>query len=90
MLHQRLVGVAKQAGVIGHRRVVDSRGIADSVVTQDTVSLIRSAVRRCLGLLEEIAPEKAQACRSLLARDDYDREAKPETGRRGRTPGSGQ
>jgi hypothetical protein len=77
-LHQRLVGVAKQAGVIGHRRVVDSTGIADSVVTQDTVSLIRSAIRRCLGLLEEIAPDKAQACRPSLARDDYDREGKPE------------
>jgi transposase len=77
-LHGRLVGVAKRAGVIGHRRVVDSTGIADSVVTQDTVSLIRSAIRRCLGLLEEIAPEKARACRSCLARDDYDREGKPE------------
>jgi hypothetical protein len=77
-LHQRLVGVAKQAGVIGHRRVVDSTGMADSVVTQDTVSLIRSAIRRCLGLLAEIAPDKAAACRSSLARDDYDREGKPE------------
>jgi hypothetical protein len=77
-LHQRLVGVAKQAGVIGHRRVVDSTGMADSVVTQDTVSLIRSAVRRCLGLLEELAPEKAEACRASLAREDYDREGKPE------------
>jgi Transposase DDE domain/Transposase domain (DUF772) len=77
-LHQRLVGVAKQAGVIGHRRVVDSTGIADSVVTQDTVSLIRSAIRRCLGLLEELAPRQAQACRESLARDDYDREGKPE------------
>jgi hypothetical protein len=77
-LHQRLIGVAKQAGVIGHRRVVDSTGIADSVVTQDTVSLIRSALRRCLGLLAEIAAEKAQACRASLARDDYDREGKPE------------
>jgi transposase len=77
-LHQRLVGVAKSAGVIGHRRVVDSTGIADSVVTQDTVSLIRSAIRRCLALLEELAPEMAQACRSSLARDDYDGEGKPE------------
>ena len=76
-LHERLIGVAKQAGVIGHRRAVDSTGIADSVVTQDTVSLIRSAVRRCLGLLEEIAPQKAQACRASLARSDYDREGKP-------------
>ena len=77
-LHERLVGVAKPAGVIGHRRVVDSTGIADSVVTQDTVSLIRSAIRRCLGLLEEMAPSRAEACRASLARDDYDREGKPE------------
>jgi hypothetical protein len=77
-LHGRLVGVAKSAGVIGHRRVVDSTGMADSVVTQDTVSLIRSAIRRCLGLLEQVAPEKAQGCRVWLARDDYERDGKPE------------
>lgn len=77
-LHQRLIGVAKQAGVVGHRRVVDSTGIADSVVTQDTVSLIRSAIRRCVGLLEEIGADKARGCRESLARDDYDREGKPE------------
>jgi hypothetical protein len=77
-LHQRLVGVAKRAGVIGHRRVVDSTGIADSVVTHDTVSLIRSAIRRCLGRLAEVAAEKARACRGSLARQDYDRAGKPE------------
>jgi hypothetical protein len=77
-LHQRLVGVAKRAGVIGHRRVVDSTGIADSVVTQDTVSLIRSAIRRCLGRLAEVAGEKSRTCRASLARPDYDRAGKPE------------
>jgi Transposase DDE domain/Transposase domain (DUF772) len=77
-LHERLVGVAKTAGVIGHRRVVDSTGMADSVVTRDTVSLIRSAIGRCLRLLDELAPENAQACRVSLARDDYDRDGKPE------------
>jgi Transposase DDE domain len=77
-LHERLVGVAKTAGVIGHRRVVDSTGIADSVITQDTVSLIRSAICRCLRLLDELAPGKALACRVSLARDDCDREGKPE------------
>jgi transposase len=76
-LHERFVAVAKRAGVIGHRRVVDSTGIADSVVTEDTVSLIRSAVRRCLALLGELAPKKAAACRDSLARDDYEREGKP-------------
>ena len=53
-LHERLLKVAKQAGVIGHRRVVDSTGISDCVLTQDTVSLVRSAVRRCLGRLGEL------------------------------------
>jgi Transposase DDE domain/Transposase domain (DUF772) len=77
-LHQRMIGVAKAAGVIGHRRVVDSTGIADSVVTRDTVSLIRSAIRRCLALLDEIEPERAAACRASLARDDYDQEGKPQ------------
>jgi Transposase DDE domain/Transposase domain (DUF772) len=77
-LHQRLIGVAKAAGVVGHRRVVDSTGMADSVVTQDTVSLIRSALRRCLGLLDGLDPQKAQVCRGSLARVDYDREGKPE------------
>ena len=61
-LHEQLLGLAKTAGVIGHRRVVDSTGIADCVLTQDTVSLIRSAVRRCLDLLGELDPGAAAAC----------------------------
>jgi Transposase DDE domain/Transposase domain (DUF772) len=77
-LHQRLLRVAKTAGVIGHRRVVDSTGIADCVLTQDTVSLIRSALRRCLDRLAEIDPQRALACRGSLARSDYAKEGKPE------------
>src|SRR5580658_8178116 len=77
-LHERLIGVAKSAGVIGHRRVVDSTGIADCVLTQDTVSLIRSAVRRCLDLLGGLDPGAAAACVAGLARHDYDRAGKPE------------
>jgi hypothetical protein len=77
-LHERLIGVAKRAGVIGHRRVVDSTGMADSVITMDTVSLIRSAVRRCVVRLGEIDPSRAAACGASLARDDYDKEGKPE------------
>jgi hypothetical protein len=38
------------------RRAVDSTGIADSVLTQDTVSLIRSALRRCLERLAGVDP----------------------------------
>lgn len=77
-LHERLLRVAKAAGVIGHRRAVDSTGIADSVLTQDTVSLIRSALRRCLERLGGIDADAAAACRASLARDDYAKEGKPE------------
>src|SRR5918999_2302613 len=50
-LHERLLTLARQAGVVGRRRAVDSTGIADSVLTQDTVTLIRQAVRGCLDRL---------------------------------------
>lgn len=71
-LNTQFVRVAKQAGVIGHRRAVDSTGIADSVLTQDTVSLIRSAPRRCLEQLARVRPERAEGASSALARDDYE------------------
>lgn len=76
-LNAQFLRVAKRAGVIGHRRAVDSTGIADSVLTQDTVSLIRSALRRCLERLWAASPERAQAAWSALARDDYDDPGKP-------------
>jgi hypothetical protein len=57
--------------VIGHRRAVDSTGIADSVLTQDTDSLIRSAMRACLDRLGALDAHRAgQLCPSL-GRDDY-------------------
>jgi transposase len=77
-LNAQFLAVAKRAGVIGHRRAVDSTGIADSVLTQDTVSLIRSALRRCLERLEAVCPDRAGAVRTALARDDYDAAGKPQ------------
>lgn len=77
-LHQRLLGVAKAAGVIGHRRVVDSTGIADCVVTQDTVTLIRSAVRRCLDRLGEVDAGLTAETEARLARGDYRQVGKPQ------------
>jgi transposase len=76
-LNTQFLRVAKQAGVIGHRRAVDSTGIADSVLTQDTVSLIRSALRRCLEQLSRVHPERAEGASSALARDDYEAPGKP-------------
>jgi transposase len=77
-LNAQLLRVAKQAGVIGHRRAVDSTGIADSVLTQDTVSLIRSALRRCLERLAAVDPARAADVGARLARDDYDAAGKPQ------------
>jgi transposase len=77
-LHGQMLNVARQAGVIGHRRVVDSTGISDCVLTQDTVSLVRSAVRRCLSRLAEVDPGRAATCAGSLARQDYDEPGKPQ------------
>lgn len=77
-LNAQFLRVAKRAGVIGHRRAVDSTGIDDSVLTQDTVSLIRSAIRRCLDRLAAVSAERGEAARSRLRRDHYDAAGKPQ------------
>jgi transposase len=77
LLNAQFLRVAKRAGVIGHRRAVDSTGIPDSVLTQDTVSLIRSALWRCLQRLAAVRPERAGEAQAGLARDDYDVAGKP-------------
>ena len=77
-LGDRVKIAAKRAGVIGHRRTMDSTGVADSVLTQDTITLIRSGVRRCVGVLGGIDAGAAAELAGLLSRDDYDRGAKPQ------------
>jgi len=67
--------VAKSAGLIGRRRVLDSTPIYDAVATQDTVTMIQSAI---CGLLRVARPELASELRPLLRRDDpYDKPCKP-------------
>ena len=66
---------AKQAGLVGRRRVLDSTALYDAVATMDTVTLVRSAIR---GLLRAADPELEAELRALLARDDdYRRAGKP-------------
>ncbi|MCP3911053.1 MAG: IS1182 family transposase [Actinomycetia bacterium] len=77
-LNDRVMSTAKRAGVIGHRRTVDSTGVADSVLTQDTITLIRSAIRKCLKALTATDSRAGAELRGLLARGDYGREAKPQ------------
>jgi hypothetical protein len=57
---------ARQAGLVGRRRVLDSTPLYDAVATMDTVTLVRSAIR---GLLA-VAGEREAGLRGLLARDD--------------------
>ena len=60
------LGVAREAGLVGVRRVLDSTPLYDAVATMDTVTLVRSAIR---GLLAA-AGEREADLRSLLRRDD--------------------
>jgi hypothetical protein len=58
---------ARQAGLLGRRRVLDSTPLYDAVATMDTVMLVRSAIR---GLLKACGSELAGQLRGALARDD--------------------
>jgi transposase len=59
--------VAKAAGLIGRKRVLDSTALYDAVATQDTVTLIRSAIR---GLLRVVDIELHGSLLAQLQRDD--------------------
>ena len=59
--------VARQAGLVGRRRVLDSTPVYDAVATMDTVTLVRSAI---YGLLKSCDGDRAALLRGLLARDD--------------------
>jgi hypothetical protein len=59
--------VAADAGLVGVRRVLDSAPLFDAVATQDTVTLIRSAIR---GVLRVADAELAAALRAACRRDD--------------------
>src|SRR5688572_26159745 len=69
------LAAAREAGLLGRRRVLDSTPLYDAVATMDTVTLIRSAIR---GLLTAAGPELAGSLRAVLtAGDDYASSAKP-------------
>jgi hypothetical protein len=58
---------AREAGIVSAKRVLDSTPLYDAVATQDTVTMIRSAIRR---LLADADPELEAVLRSVLGRDD--------------------
>lgn len=69
------LAAAREAGLIGRKRVLDSSPLYDAVATMDTITLIRSAVR---GLLKAAGRGLAGELRAVLASgDDYTSTAKP-------------
>ena len=66
---------ARRAGVVSAKRVLDSTPLYDAVATQDTVTLIRSAIRRLLAVAD---PVLRAELRVVLSRDDdYLKAGKP-------------
>lgn len=59
--------VAKEAGLIGRKRVLDSTALYDAVATQDTVTMIRASIR---GLLRVADKGLTAELRAVLKRDD--------------------
>jgi hypothetical protein len=70
------VAAARQAGLVGVRRVLDSTPLYDAVATMDTVTLLGAAIR---GLLKVAGERLAAELRRVLASaDDYASLAKPQ------------
>jgi hypothetical protein len=67
--------LARQVGLVGVKRVLDSAPLEDAVCTQDTVTMLRGAIR---GLLRACPPElKAKVRAGLQREDDYVAPGKP-------------
>ena len=70
------IDAASDAGLVGVKRVLDSTPLYDAVATMDTVTLIRSAVR---GLLRVVDDDLAADLRAVLVSgDEYASAAKPQ------------
>jgi hypothetical protein len=76
-IFEAALGAAKEAGLIGRKRALDSTPLYDAVATMDTVTLIRSAIRALLKVVDpELAVELAAA---LTSSDEYASASKPQT-----------
>jgi hypothetical protein len=66
---------AREAGLVGRRRVLDSTPLYDAVATMDTVTLIRSAIRGLLGAVDSVLEQQLRAV--LSSGDQYVTAGKP-------------
>ena len=70
------VAVARDAGLVGVRRVLDSTPLYDAVATMDTITLIRSAIRGLLAAADDRLEVELRAV--LSCGDVYGSNAKPQ------------
>ena len=74
-IFETVLDVAKKANLVSNKRIVDSTALYDAVATQDTVTLVRSAIVIVLHAVDEAT---AVELRKVLKRDDpYDKSGKP-------------
>lgn len=74
-IFEAALAMAKEAGLVGRKRVLDSTALYDAVATQDTVTMIRAALRALLSIADK---ELAAELRGVLKRDDsYEAPGKP-------------
>jgi hypothetical protein len=66
-IFETVLTIAKESGLVGRKRVLDSTALYDAVTTQDTVTMIRAAIR---GLLRVADATLAAEIRAKLRRDD--------------------
>lgn len=74
-IFETALDIARAAGLIGRKRVLDSTALYDAVATQDTVTLIRSAIRALLRVVDEPLGSELRA--SCKRDDDYSAPGKP-------------
>ena len=67
--------MAKGAGLVGRKRVLDSTALYDAVATQDTVTMIRAAIRKLLDVSDDTLGTGLRA--ALQRDDDYGTAGKP-------------
>ena len=74
-IFEAVLEVARAAGLVGRKRVLDSTPIYDAVATMDTVTLLRSAIRGVLRVADSALEARVRAV--LTREDDYASAGKP-------------
>lgn len=74
-IFEAALAMAKEAGLVGRKRVLDSTALYDAVATQDTVTMIRSVIRQLLAAAD--SGLESELRRVLRREDGYGSAGKP-------------